>query len=106
MALGIESGRAVGDEGGWFVPEAGRPPTGTYSPRLAYELLEKMESFYRRQGMSLIRKLMWWKRGQPAQRIRVCIECGMPVGEHKEWCAIYKVQQADRYRPVESAGNK
>ena len=28
--------------------------------------------------------------GRPASspRIRVCMECGMPVAEHKEWCAV------------------
>jgi hypothetical protein len=24
------------------------------------------------------------------QRIRICIECGMPVAEHKDWCSILK----------------
>jgi hypothetical protein len=28
----------------------------------------------------------------PNQRIRVCVECGMPVAEHKEWCSILRGQ--------------
>jgi hypothetical protein len=56
--------------------------------------------------MAFLRKLFWWKRSQPIQRIRVCIECGMPVGEHKEWCAILKGQQAMRERSAAAAGNQ
>jgi hypothetical protein len=26
-------------------------------------------------------------------RVRICVECGMPVGEHKEWCSILRTQQ-------------
>lgn len=25
-------------------------------------------------------------------RVRICVECGMPVAEHKEWCAIHRGQ--------------
>ena len=38
--------------------------------------------------MSFLKKLLGNKK--PADRIRVCVECGMPIGEHKEWCAILK----------------
>lgn len=27
------------------------------------------------------------------QRVRTCVECGMPIGEHKDWCSIYRTQQ-------------
>ena len=30
---------------------------------------------------------------QPRQRIRICVECGMPVAEHKNWCSILRTQQ-------------
>jgi hypothetical protein len=46
--------------------------------------------------MAFLRKLFWWKRSQPVQRVRVCIQCGMPIGEHKEWCAVFKAQQANQ----------
>ncbi len=26
-------------------------------------------------------------------RVRVCVECGMPVAEHKDWCSIFRTQQ-------------
>ena len=37
--------------------------------------------------MSLFKRL-FGKNDPPKQRIRVCIECGMPLAEHKDWCSI------------------
>jgi hypothetical protein len=42
--------------------------------------------------MSFIQKL-FSKKAQPRQRIRVCIECGMPLADHKEWCSILRGHQ-------------
>ena len=42
--------------------------------------------------MSLLDKL-FGKKAQPRQRIRICVECGMPVAEHKEWCSIRQLQE-------------
>ena len=33
------------------------------------------------------------RKAEPRQRVRVCIECGMPVAEHKDWCSILRTQQ-------------
>jgi hypothetical protein len=41
--------------------------------------------------MTILQKLFAPK--VPAQRVRVCIECGMPVAEHKDWCSIFRTQQ-------------
>ena len=41
--------------------------------------------------MSLLKKL-FGKNDPPKQRIRVCVECGMPVADHKEWCSIHRGQ--------------
>jgi len=41
--------------------------------------------------MSLLNRLLG-KSEPPKQRIRVCIECGMPLAEHKDWCSIYRAQ--------------
>lgn len=41
--------------------------------------------------MSLLKRLF----GKPEPRkprVRVCIECGMPIAEHKEWCSILRGQ--------------
>jgi hypothetical protein len=43
--------------------------------------------------MSLLKRLFGGKAEPPKQRIRVCIECGMPLAEHREWCAILRHQQ-------------
>ncbi len=40
--------------------------------------------------MSILQKLFSRK---PKQRIRVCVECGMPVADHKPWCSILRTQQ-------------
>jgi hypothetical protein len=43
--------------------------------------------------MTFLKKLLPWKRKQPVQRVRICVECGMPVGEHRAWCTIFKAIQ-------------
>jgi hypothetical protein len=42
-------------------------------------------------GMSILEKL--FSRKVPPQRVRICVECGMPIAEHKEWCSIYRTQK-------------
>ena len=43
--------------------------------------------------MGFLKKLLGQKNDyEPGKRIRVCVECGMPVEDHKDWCAIYKEQ--------------
>ena len=42
--------------------------------------------------MSLFQKL-FSKKADAKPRVRVCVECGMPVAEHKDWCSIYRTQQ-------------
>jgi hypothetical protein len=44
--------------------------------------------------MSLLNRLLG-KSEAPKVRIRVCVECGMPLAEHKDWCAI-RQQQLER----------
>jgi hypothetical protein len=41
--------------------------------------------------MTILKRLFGQKA--PAQRIRVCVECGMPVAEHKDWCSIFRTQK-------------
>ena len=40
--------------------------------------------------MTFLKKLFRWKRSQPVRRVRICVECGMPVAEHKGWCSILR----------------
>ena len=42
--------------------------------------------------MSLLKRLLGKTSEPPKQRIRVCVECGMPLAEHKEWCSILRGQ--------------
>ena len=42
--------------------------------------------------MSFFSKL-FSRNAEPKQRVRVCVECGMPIAEHKEWCSILRGQR-------------
>ena len=43
--------------------------------------------------MSLLKKLLG-RSEDSKTRTRVCVECGMPLDQHKPWCAIWQTQQA------------
>jgi len=43
--------------------------------------------------MGIIQKLFSKKTDPAKPRVRVCVECGMPVAEHKDWCSIFRTQQ-------------
>ena len=38
-------------------------------------------------------KKLFGKSEPPKPRVRVCVECGMPVADHKEWCSILRGQR-------------
>ncbi|MEW6320346.1 MAG: hypothetical protein AB1635_04585 [Acidobacteriota bacterium] len=42
--------------------------------------------------MGLLKRL-FGRGAEPPKRVRVCVECGMPVAEHKEWCSILRGQR-------------
>jgi hypothetical protein len=42
--------------------------------------------------MSFLKRLFSQNTPQPTPRVRVCVECGMPVADHKEWCSILRGQ--------------
>ena len=42
--------------------------------------------------MSLIKSLFGAKK--PIKRVHVCSECGMPVDDHKEWCAVFIARES------------
>ena len=51
--------------------------------------------------MSLIKRLLG-KNDVPAKaRTRICVECGMPVVEHKDWCSVLRGQNAMKLRSTE-----
>ena len=42
--------------------------------------------------MSFLKRLLG-RDEPPKPRVRVCVECGMPVAEHKDWCSILRGQR-------------
>jgi len=54
--------------------------------------------------MSLLKRL-FGKSDPPKQRVRVCVECGMPIAEHKEWCSILRGQIEMQQRTAAAAAN-
>jgi hypothetical protein len=51
---------------------------------------------------------MFGGKSEPPKRVRICVECGMPIAEHKNWCSILRGQQemaerAAAQRPSEAS---
>ena len=42
--------------------------------------------------MTILQKL-FARKAEPKVRVRICVECGMPVAEHKEWCSILRIKR-------------
>lgn len=53
--------------------------------------------------MSLLKRLFGGGSEPPKPRVRICVECGMPVAEHKHWCSILKGQQEMNRQAAEPA---
>jgi hypothetical protein len=45
-------------------------------------------------------------KSQPRTRVRICVECGMPVAEHKEWCSILRTQQEIERKSAQTKENR
>jgi hypothetical protein len=54
--------------------------------------------------MTLWEKL--FTRTQPRQRVRICVECGMPVAEHKDWCSILRTLKERESSAAQAAGER
>ena len=52
--------------------------------------------------MSFLKRLFSSESSQPVNRVRVCVECGMPVADHKSWCSILRGQAEMERRKTES----
>lgn len=50
--------------------------------------------------MSFLSRLLG-KSEQPKQRVQVCVECGMPVADHKQWCSILAGQNELKLKAAE-----
>jgi predicted nucleic acid-binding Zn ribbon protein len=53
--------------------------------------------------MSFFKRLLG-KAEEPKVRVRVCVECGMPVAEHKDWCSIRR-GEIEMKRKAEAAAS-
>jgi hypothetical protein len=42
--------------------------------------------------MSFLKRLFSSHAAAPVQRVRICVECGMALAEHKDWCSIRRGQ--------------
>jgi hypothetical protein len=50
--------------------------------------------------MSFLNRLLG-KSEPPKQRVQVCVECGMPVADHKQWCSILQGQNEMKLKAAE-----
>ena len=50
--------------------------------------------------MSFLSKLLG-KGEPPKPRVQVCVECGMPVADHKQWCSILQGQNEMKLKAAE-----
>jgi hypothetical protein len=55
--------------------------------------------------MSLLKRLFGSAGPALKPRVRVCVECGMPVADHKEWCTILRGQVEMREKAHTSTPN-
>lgn len=51
--------------------------------------------------MSFLNRLLG-KTEQPKARVQVCVECGMPVADHKKWCSILQGQNEMKLKASEN----
>jgi len=56
--------------------------------------------------MSFLSRILGLKSGEPPKRVRICVECGMPVEEHKEWCSILRTRQAMEQSRLSAAASE
>lgn len=52
--------------------------------------------------MSFLNRLLG-KSEAPKQRTRICVECGMPVADHKDWCSILRGQNEMKLRTADTS---
>ena len=55
--------------------------------------------------MTILKRLFGGKSSdQPITRTRICVECGMPVAEHKDWCSILRGQKEMELKAANARG--
>ncbi len=74
-----------------LVPELQVPPGSTGNPSTPSNVSTHI-GVEPGGDMSLFNKL-FGKSEPPKTRVSVCVECGMPIAEHKDWCSILRGQR-------------
>jgi hypothetical protein len=84
----------------WVVPNFRRSALSV--PSVANQELFSPVSRINENGgfMSFLNRLLG-KTEQPKQRVQVCVECGMPVADHKQWCSILQGQNEMKLKAAE-----
>ena len=54
----------------------------------------------------MLKRLLGMGGEPPKPRVRVCVECGMPVADHKDWCSILRGQIEMQRRAQEGSRSK
>jgi hypothetical protein len=52
--------------------------------------------------VSLLKRL-FGQNDPPKPRVRICVECGMPIAEHKNWCSILRRQNEMKPRSQDAS---
>jgi hypothetical protein len=71
------------------------PSAANHEPLRPVERTKKSGGF-----MSFLSRLLG-KAEQPKQRVQVCVECGMPVADHKQWGSILQGQNEMKLKAAE-----
>jgi len=53
--------------------------------------------------VTFLKRIFGGKSTEPPTRTRICVECGMPVAEHKDWCSILRGQKEMERKTANSA---
>jgi hypothetical protein len=56
--------------------------------------------------MTFLKRVLAFTSAEPPKRVRICVECGMPVESHKEWCSILRTLQAMEQRQAAAAADQ
>lgn len=53
--------------------------------------------------MSLLKRLFGKSSQPPKPRIRICVECGMPIAQHKDWCSILRGENEMKLKAAQAS---
>jgi hypothetical protein len=65
-----------------------------------------VSSKYAGRGLMGFLSKLFSGKDKPKARVRICVECGMPIAEHKSWCSIYRTQQERDAARAEGPGQR